>query len=155
MSLGKLDHYSIRTSRLAQIEHFYTDVLGLQTGPRPEFKFPGIWLHNAGQAVVHVVAIDRANPQPLIDYLGEKALEDADDTGSIDHIAFVAQDLAGMQARFNEAGYAFRERLVPSLNLAQIFLEDPNGVTAEYLSGPLNIFEAAHHSPEALGAASL
>ena len=96
MSLGKLDHYSIRTTRLAETERFYTDVLGLETGPRPEFKFPGIWLYNAGHAVVHVVGIDRANPQPLIDYLGESALKEADETGSIDHIAFVAQDLAGM-----------------------------------------------------------
>jgi len=67
MSLGKLDHYSIRTTKLAETERFYTDVLGLQAGPRPEFKFPGIWLYNAGHAVVHVVGIDRANPQPLID----------------------------------------------------------------------------------------
>jgi len=131
MSLVKLDHYSIRTTRLAETERFYTDVLGLQTGPRPEFKFPGVWLYNGSHAVVHVVGIDRANPQPLIDYLGEKALEDADETGSIDHIAFVAQDLAGMKARFKAAGYAFRERLVPSLNLAQLFVEDPNGVTIE------------------------
>ena len=31
-----------------------------------------------------------------------------------------------MKARFNATGYAFRERLVPSLNLAQLFLEGPN-----------------------------
>jgi len=131
MSLGNLDHYSVRTTRLAETKRFYTDVLGLQAGPRPEFKFPGMWLYNADHAVVHVVGIDRANPQPLIDYLGEKALEDAEETGSIDHIAFVAQDLAGMKARFTTAGCAFRERLVPSMNLAQLFLEDPNGVTIE------------------------
>lgn len=131
MSLGKLDHYSIRTTRLAETERFYTDVLGLEAGPRPEFKFPGIWLYNAGHAVVHVVGIDRANPQPLIDYLGEGALKEADVTGSIDHIAFVAQDLDGMKARFTAAGCAYRERLVPSMNLAQLFLEDPNGVTIE------------------------
>ena len=131
MALGKLDHFSVRTARLAETEHFYKSVLGLQTGPRPDFKFPGIWLYNAGVPVVHVVGIDRANPQPLIDYLGAKALEDADETGSIDHIAFVAEDLDGMKARFADAGCAFRERLVPSLNLAQLFLEDPNGVTIE------------------------
>ena len=131
MSLVKLDHYSIRTTRLAETERFYTEVLGLQTGPRPDFKFPGIWLYNGGHAVVHVVGIDRANPQPLIDYLGESALREADETGSIDHIAFVAQDLDSMKTRFRAAGYAFRERLVPSMNLAQLFVEDPNGVTIE------------------------
>jgi len=67
----------------------------------------------------------------LIDYLGESALKEADETGSIDHIAFVAQDLAGMKAHFTAAGCVYRERLVPSMNLAQLFLEDPNGVTIE------------------------
>jgi len=131
MSLGKLDHYSIRTTRLAETERFYTAVLGLEAGARPEFKFPGIWLYNAGHAVVHVVGIDRANPQPLIDYLGESALQEADDTGSVDHIAFVAQDLNGMKARFAAAGCAYRERQVPSMNLTQLFIEDPYGVTSE------------------------
>jgi catechol 2,3-dioxygenase-like lactoylglutathione lyase family enzyme len=131
MSLGTLDHYSVRTTRLRETVNFYTQVLGLEAGYRPEFKFPGVWLYNAGHAVVHVVGIDRSNPQPLIDYLGEKALTEADETGSIDHIAFVAQDFAGMKARFSAAGCAFRERMVPSMNLAQLFLEDPNGVTIE------------------------
>ena len=81
--------------------------------------------------MVHVVGIDRANPQPLIDYLGESALKEADDTGSVDHIAFVARDLAGMKARFTAAGCTFRERQVPSMNLVQLFIEDPNGVTIE------------------------
>ena len=43
----------------------------------------------------------------------------------------MAQDLAGMKARFNAAGRAIRERLGPSMNLAQLFLEDPKGVTIE------------------------
>jgi catechol 2,3-dioxygenase-like lactoylglutathione lyase family enzyme len=131
MALGRLDHYSIRTTRLAATETFYTEVLGLSVGARPAFKFPGLWLYNGDRAVVHVVGIDRDNPQPLIDYLGEKALEDADETGSIDHIAFTAEDFSGMKARFAAAGCSFRERMVPSMNLAQIFLEDPNGVTIE------------------------
>ncbi len=131
MPLGKLDHYSVRSTRLQETVQFYTQVLGLETGYRPEFKFPGVWLYNAGQAVVHVVGIDRSNPQALVDYLGEKALTEADETGSIDHIAFVAQDFAGTKAHFTAAGCAFRERMVPSMNLAQLFLEDPNGVTIE------------------------
>jgi len=131
MSLGRLDHYSIRTTRLADTEKFYTEVMGLEVGPRPSFKFPGVWLYNGGQAVVHVVGIDKSNPQPLIDYLGEKALTDADETGSVDHIAFQATDFEGMKKRFAAAGHAPRERLVPSMNLAQLFLEDPNGVTIE------------------------
>mgnify|MGYP003346676777 CR=1 FL=1 len=131
MPLAKLDHYSVRTTRLAETERFYTEVLGLQLGPRPPFKFPGAWLYNGAQAVVHVVGIDRNDPQGLIDYLGEKGLQDADETGSIDHIAFVAQDFAGTKAHFQSLGCPFRERMVPAMNLAQLFVDDPNGVTIE------------------------
>lgn len=131
MPLAKLDHYSVRTTRLTETERFYTEVLGLRVGPRPAFKFPGIWLYHGAQAVVHVVGIDRADPQPLIDYLGEKGLQDADETGSIDHIAFVAQDFEGMRAHFAAIGCPYRERMVPTMNLAQLFVDDPNGVTVE------------------------
>jgi catechol 2,3-dioxygenase-like lactoylglutathione lyase family enzyme len=131
MALGRLDHLSIRTTRLAETEAFYTKVLGLEVGARPAFKFPGLWLYNGDKAVVHVVGIDRANPQPLIDYLGEKALEDADETGSVDHVAFVAENYPAMKAHFEAIGIPYRARTVPSMHLEQLFVDDPNGVTIE------------------------
>ena len=48
MPLSRLDHYSIRTAQLAKTERFYTEVLGLEVGPRPNFPFPGVWLHQGG-----------------------------------------------------------------------------------------------------------
>ena len=131
MPLTRLDHYSIRTEHLAETERFYTTVLGLSTGPRPNFPFPGVWLYHEGTAVVHVVGIDRNDPEGLKKYLGDKAMDSAPGTGTIDHIAFTGRDVEGMRARFREAGVAYRDRTVPSLNLEQVFLEDPNGVTIE------------------------
>jgi catechol 2,3-dioxygenase-like lactoylglutathione lyase family enzyme len=131
MPLGRLDHYSIRTTRLEETRRFYVEVLGLEAGPRPQFNFPGIWLYNGGASVVHVIGIDPDNPQALIEYLGEKGMDAEPGTGTIDHIAFVAQDVEGMRARFHAAGVEVRERTVPSMSLHQIFLEDPNGVTIE------------------------
>jgi hypothetical protein len=107
------------------------DVLGLEVGPRPQFRFPGVWLYNGGVAVVHVVGVDPNDPQGLTEYLGEKGMDAEPGTGTIDHVAFVAQDVEGMRTRFQGAGVAFRERTVPSLSLHQMFLEDPNGVTIE------------------------
>ena len=73
MPLNRLDHYSIRTTHLAETQRFYTDVLGLEVGPRPNFPFPGVWLYHGGVAVVHVVGIDPNDPSGLQDYLGDKA----------------------------------------------------------------------------------
>ena len=36
-----------------------------------------------------------------------------------------------LQARLKDKGYPFRERQVPSMDLFQVFVEDPNGITVE------------------------
>ncbi len=116
MPLNRLDHYSIRTEHLAATEKFYTEVLGLTVGPRPPFPFPGIWLYNDDVAVVHVVGIDRNDPAGLKAYLGDKGMDSAPGTGTIDHIAFTARDVEAMRERFRCVGVPFRDRTVPSLN---------------------------------------
>ncbi len=131
MSLNRIDHLSIRTTRLAETRAFYVDVLGLEEGYRPAFRFGGAWLYSRGQAAIHVVEIDRANPGPVVEYLGEAALTEADNSGSVDHLAFTAEDVPGMKARFEARGVPYRERQVPSLNLTQLFVDDPNGITIE------------------------
>jgi len=131
VSINRLDHYSIRTTNLDATRVFYTEMLGLEIGPRPTFPFPGVWLYQGGAAVVHVVGIDPNDPAGLADYLGDRGLEDQPGTGAIDHVAFLCGGIDAMRARFKAAGIATRERQVPSLDLQQIFLEDPNGVTIE------------------------
>ena len=131
MSISRLDHYSIRTTDLDRTRRFYTEIIGLAVGSRPVFPFPGVWLYNGDQAVVHVVGIDPDNPEGLADYLGDRGLEDQAGTGTIDHVAFLCSDIDGMRARFQAAGITPREREVPSLKLLQVFIDDPNGVTLE------------------------
>ena len=130
MTIGRLDHYSIRTTKLDETRRFYSEVVGLRDGYRPNFDFPGAWLYIGEQAVVHIVGIDKDNPQALLDYLGKEAV-DSDNTGSIDHVAFVATDFDGTAQRMRKMGVPYRERGLPSFNLRQMFLEDPNGVTIE------------------------
>ena len=131
MGLTRIDHLSIRTTRLAETRKFYCDVLGMEDGYRPPFQFGGAWLYSNGKSELHIVEIDHANPGPVVAYLGEKALTDADNSGSVDHLAFSAADVPGMKARFEALGVPYRERLVPSLNLTQLFVDDPNGITIE------------------------
>ena len=55
---------------------FYEEVLGLKSGPRPAFNFPGAWLYSEGHPVLHLNDIsptDKVQPP---------------DSGVIDHIAF-------------------------------------------------------------------
>ena len=135
MGIRKLGHYSVRTVDLEASRRFYTDILGLREGFRPPFKFPGIWLYAGGDeadfGVVHIIGIDRDDPQGLKDYLGDKDETALAGTGAIDHVAFLATGLGAMRARLADGGHAFTERTVPSLGLYQLFIADPSGVTVE------------------------
>lgn len=131
-----LNHFSIRSLDLAACERFYTRVLGLSVGPRPPFPFPGLWLYSGdtsvwGNAVVHIIGIDRNDPEGLKQYLGDRDLSSLNHTGSVDHLAFSATGLAAMRANLLAQGIAIRERTVPNLGLHQVFLDDPNGVVIE------------------------
>jgi catechol 2,3-dioxygenase-like lactoylglutathione lyase family enzyme len=131
-----LNHYSIRTPDLEACRRFYTEVLGLQVGPRPAFPFPGLWLYEGdtavwANAVVHIIGTDSSSPDGLQKYLGDRAEGAAKGTGVIDHIAFFTTGLAAMRTRLQGLGLAARERTVPGIGLHQVFLEDPNGVVIE------------------------
>ena len=131
-----LNHFSIRTTDLEASRRFYADVLGLSVGPRPDFPFPGLWMYrgdhaDVANAVVHLIGIDRNDPNGLKQYLGERNETSLAGSGAVDHIAFFADGLAGMLAQLERQGVACRERTVPSIGLHQLFLEDPSGVVIE------------------------
>jgi catechol 2,3-dioxygenase-like lactoylglutathione lyase family enzyme len=114
-----LNHFSIRTLDMAATEAFYSKVLGLTAGPRPPFPFPGFWMYagshdNYANAVVHIIGMDKNDPEGLKKYLG-----------------FFATGLEGMLKHLKTLGVAFRERTVPSIGLHQLFLDDPTGIVIE------------------------
>ena len=136
MSIGKLDHYSIRTLDIEASRRFYTDVMGFEAGFRPPFDFPGLWLYNGAAypescGVVHVIGIDPANPEGLKAYLGDRDLASLSGTGTVDHLAFAATGLQEMRGRLERLKIPYRERSVPALGLHQVFFEDPSQVTIE------------------------
>ena len=135
MPISKLAHFSVRTTDIERSRRFYCDVLGFQEGFRPPFDFPGAWLYRGGDeaehGVVHLIGIDRDDPSGLTAYLGDKPQAALHGSAAVDHLAFLATDLADMHRRLQQAGLAFRERTVPSLGLHQLFVEDPSGITIE------------------------
>lgn len=136
MPIGKLDHYSIRTLDIDASRRFYTEIMGFEVGFRPPFNFPGLWLYNEKKhpesyGVVHIIGIDPGNPEGLKEYLGDRDLDSLKGTGTVDHMAFAATDLADMRARLTRHKVPFRERTVPSLGIHQVFFEDPSQVTIE------------------------
>jgi catechol 2,3-dioxygenase-like lactoylglutathione lyase family enzyme len=119
VSVGVLDHFNIRTRKLADTVKFYEDVLGLEKGPRPNFAFPGAWMYSEGKPVVHLVDISTTDePQKP-------------DSGVVHHVAFASRGFDGMKKRLQSKSMKFESRQVPGGDLWQIFVHDPNGVMIE------------------------
>src|SRR6202048_1482890 len=119
VSVGVLDHFNIRTRKLADTVRFYEDVLGLEKGARPNFSFPGAWMYSEGRPVVHLVDISpTSEPQKP-------------DSGVVYDVAFASRDFHGMKRRLHTRAMAFNTRQVPGGETWQIFVRDPNGVMIE------------------------
>ena len=132
MPLRTLDHCSIRTLNLEATRDFYIDVLGMDEAERPDFPFPGCWLHVDSRTVIHLVGVDPDDPSGLMGYLGgDIDAEALTGSGSFDHIAFRATDAPAMIERLKKNDVPYRERQVPNMDLHQIFVDDPNGITIE------------------------
>ena len=131
-----LNHFSIRSLEIEKTTKFYSEIFGLTPGPRPDFPFPGVWLYNGDEkewanAVLHLIAIDKNNPNGLKQYLGERDPSSLYGSGAVDHIAFFAKGLEDKLALLEKLGIPYRQRTVPEIKLHQIFLDDPNGIVIE------------------------
>src|SRR5437763_17151832 len=102
MSVGLLDHFNIRTRKLADTVRFYEDVLGLKKGERPNFAFPGAWMCSEGKPVVHLVDISPTDEQ-------QKA-----DSGVVHHVAFASRGFAGMNGNIRPREWRSRRRRCPA-----------------------------------------
>ena len=132
MSLSSLDHCSIRTVTLEETRDFYVNMLGMVDGDRPDFPFAGAGLYVDGVAVVHIICVDPDDSSGLASHLGGEMSADAlTGSGAFDHIAFRAKDPKNLMTRLKENRYEYREREILSMNLFQVFIDDPNGITIE------------------------
>lgn len=113
MGLKRLDHVNVNTSQLARLQTFYSEVLGMTPGPRPNFSFGGAWMYCGGQPAVHLVERD--------------ALEPLSGDLRVQHFAFAAEDLAGFLGRLKALGVPYRVGIVEDFEVCQINLVDPDG----------------------------
>ncbi|CAJ0888826.1 VOC family protein [Ralstonia flatus] len=118
------DHVNFHVAGEAPILKFFADVLGWKPGPRPAFPFPGTWLYQNDDALVHLVTQEGNTPELVFS-----------------HIAFrTGKDAADVLAAVRESGVPHQVRKHPARPAAQIFVQLPGGVVLELeapLSGPL------------------
>jgi catechol 2,3-dioxygenase-like lactoylglutathione lyase family enzyme len=115
MPVSALNHYTIRcaATELPALDDFYTRVIGLEKGRRPDIPAPGTWLYAGGTPIVHLYAYleqPEAAPDPV--------------TGPLDHISFRAHGLERTKAHLRTHGIAFTQAPIPGWNIEQLFLRD-------------------------------
>jgi catechol 2,3-dioxygenase-like lactoylglutathione lyase family enzyme len=129
MPLAKLEHVLILSKKPEQTRDFFIDILGMQVGYRPPFPFPGYWLYLGDVPCIHLAGSMGNADQSY--YLDRDDVAKAGGTGAIDHIAFIASDLADTKERLKRHKLKSRERLVPEQGMIQLFIKDPNEITIE------------------------
>src|SRR5258708_15467195 len=128
MAINRVDPYSIRPLALERSRRLYTEVIGLNEGPRPPFDFPGYWLYsgepprdlqNAARnyGFVHLMGFDKDNPGSLDAYVGDRKVGADGGTGALDHVAFAAAGREAMLERCRSHNVSYFERAVPVLGL--------------------------------------
>jgi len=141
MPVTELNHYLIRANDLERTKDFYVNVLGFEVMPRPNFPFPGYWLGVNGKIQVHMG--QAGVPNSDLYYLGSPKNAPKNNSGVVDHIAFLATDPGGFVKRLKELGVPVRPRSLPESELFQIFIKDPDGLTIE-----LNFFGVVKADPD-------
>jgi catechol 2,3-dioxygenase-like lactoylglutathione lyase family enzyme len=129
MPVIELNHYFVRAKDLEQSRRFYCDVLGFDVMPRPNFPFPGYWLGVNGKIQVHMGLHDVPNSE--LHYYGTTPASATDNSGSVDHIAFLATEPESFARRFEAIGLTARKRYRAEIQLFQMFVKDPDGLTIE------------------------
>ena len=123
MQVTGLFHVAIKTPDLDATVKFYTEVLGMELAPRPNFGFPGAWIAQPkGPPIIHIYAGNAA--------AGADG-KVASGTAALDHVSLTVTGWDECLERIKKHGYDWRAAIVPGMSLWQIFVHDPSGVMME------------------------
>tara|TARA_R110002110_G_scaffold13062_6_gene62449 strand:+ start:578 stop:1036 length:459 start_codon:yes stop_codon:yes gene_type:complete len=130
MPLTHLEHFLIQTADLDGTRDWYADVLGMVSGPHPDFKMPVHWMYLGDEPVLHLAEGGADVSENRKKYLGQQSTATSG-SGVVDHVAFRATGLKDMMEHLDSKGIEYTKRQVDDQGLFQLFLMDPNDVKVE------------------------
>lgn len=129
------DHLAFNTHDGAPLQRLFGDLLGLQAGARPPFPFPGRWLYQSDQALVHI--IERADvSEPILSHIALRSDSDA----------------AAVLQRVQASGLPHQVAQVPEDGLWQIFVQLPGGLLLELDAPAAQALPRTYHYQNHAGA---
>ena len=109
MKLAGVHHVSLNVDDVEKVGKFYTEVLGLEVLPRPDFGFPGMWLRSEGQEI-HLMQVEN-----------HQAPEGQ-------HFAFRIDDMQAALQHLEKHDVKVRGPFsIPGTGASQCFFKDPAG----------------------------
>ena len=131
MPVSHIEHFLVAADDIDATRDWYARVLGMQSGPHPDFGFPVHWMYVNGVDLVHIGPSAKRAGDIQREYLGRTSQASAEGTGAIDHIALRATGLRQMLEHLRKEKVAFTQRRANGQALFQLFLYDPNGIKIE------------------------
>jgi catechol 2,3-dioxygenase-like lactoylglutathione lyase family enzyme len=131
MPLTHIEHVLVVADDIDATRDWYARVLGMQSGPHPDFGFPVHWMYLGERDVVHIGPSAKNAGDIQKKYLGRTSQGAGQGTGAIDHLAFRATGLRGMLEHLKKEKVAFSQRRANGQALFQLFFYDPNGIKVE------------------------
>jgi catechol 2,3-dioxygenase-like lactoylglutathione lyase family enzyme len=131
MPLSHIEHFLVASDDIDASRDWYARVLGMKSGPHPDFGFPVHWMYIGELDVVHIGPSAKMAGEIQKKYLGRTSQKSEQGTGAIDHIAFRASGLRGMLEHLRREKVAFTQRRANGQALFQLFFFDPNGIKIE------------------------
>ena len=115
MQARRLDHVNIQTTQVENMVAWYRDVLGMRTGPRPDFPFPGAWLYAGDTAVIHLVG-QRGDPA-----VGSEVKL------KLEHFALIATGCDAFEETLCRGSVPHQRFVLDKIGFVQFHLRDPDG----------------------------
>jgi catechol 2,3-dioxygenase-like lactoylglutathione lyase family enzyme len=131
MPLSHIEHFLVAADDLDATRDWYARVLGMKSGPHPEFGFPVHWMYLGEVDVVHIGPSAKQANEAQRKYLGRTSQDAGQGTGALDHIAFRATGLRETIEHLRKEKVAFKQRRANGQALYQLFFLDPNGIKIE------------------------
>src|SRR5687768_1869363 len=131
MPLSHIEHFLVAADDIDATRDWYARVLGMRSGPHPEFSFPVHWMYLGDVDVVHIGPSAKNASENQKKYLGRTSQGGGSGTGAVDHIAFRATGLRQMIQHLKDQKIEFQQRRANGQALYQLFFLDPNGIKIE------------------------
>jgi catechol 2,3-dioxygenase-like lactoylglutathione lyase family enzyme len=131
MPISHIEHFLVAADDIDATRDWYARVLGMKSGPHPDFGFPVHWMYLGDVDIVHIGPSAKQAGEIQKKFLGRTSQNADAGTGALDHIAFRATGLRQMLQHLRAQNVPFTQRRANGQALFQLFLYDPNGVKIE------------------------